>query len=775
MMAATPVALIAARSALAAGLCPIPPMEDGSKKPVGFWKEYQQRRPTTAELDRFYANGPTGVGLVCGEVSGGLELLEFEGRAVEAGVFEEYCQAAEAIGLDDLLGRIAEGFSERSPTGGFHLLYRCGEVSGNTKLARRPATETELAESPDDKTKVLIETRGEGGYVITAPSTGSVHPSGLPWEIVNGGFGSIITITPEERGALFDLARMFDTMPQPVYAPTPSRPPSSQDGSRPGDDFAARGDWHGDILEPAGYSLVFTRGNDEYWRRPNKQGPGHSVVLHLDSDLLVPFSSSTPFPDLERGYGKFSAYTWLLHDGNMTLAARALAAAGYGDQATNGVGRVRTPPSAPGGAPAGSSPEEGWPVLDPAAFHGLAGRVASTLGPHTEADPAGLLLTFLAFFGSAVGPGPHALADGSVHALRLFVALVGDTSRSRKGTTSARTRSVFELADPSWTHERVMSGFGSGEAIVDEVRDAKMGVDKDGAPVVLDKGVEDKRLLVLEGEFARILAVAAREGSTISAIIRDAWDLGRLAARARHQKSVATGAHVSIVTNVTVEELRRRLSETEMANGLANRFLFACVRRSKLLPGGGQVDPAVLHRLGSEVRSALEAARKITRVSRSAAAEARWAVMYAEMARGPGGLLGAITARAEAQALRLSVGYALLDGSDTVEEVHLEAAYAVWRFCEDSAAHVFGDALGDDVADRLLAAIRAEGEAGLDFTGQTEVFGRHIKAKRLAAARGELEGLGLISTVKLEPEGGRPRMVSRCIAKQAKQAKEPPT
>ena len=410
-------------------------------------------------------------------------------------------------------------------------------------------------------------------------------------------------------------------------------------------------------------------------------------------------------------------------------------------------------------------------MLGEAAFHGLAGRVVRAIEPHTEADSAGLLLTFLAFFGSAVGAGPHALADGCTHTLRLFVALVGDTSRSRKGTTSARTRSVFDLADPTWASNRVMSGFGSGEAIVDEVRDPKMGIDKAGESVVIDQGVDDKRLLVLEGEFARILAVAAREGSTISAIIRDAWDFGRLAARARHQKSVATGAHVSIVTNVTVEELRRRLSEVEMANGLANRFLFACVRRSKLLPCGGQIDPAELHRLGTEVRFALDAARKISRVERSAEAEKRWAVMYAEMAKGPGGLLGAVVARAEAQTLRLSVGYALLDGKATVEEVHLEAAYALWQFCEDSAAHIFGDALGDDVADRLLAAIRAEGEAGLDFTGQAAAFGRNVKAKRLAAARAELEELGLIRTVA-EETGGRPRMVSFAVTKQTKKTQE---
>lgn len=816
--------LAAARRALAAGLAPWPPAEDGTKRPVPEpipsdcahpdcialrakaaadgkkvaygWIHRSHTRAADAELAALYRRGLSGVGLMCGAVSGGLEMLEFEGRAVEEGLLEEFQAAAEAAGLGDVLANIVGGYSERTPSGGVHLLYRCSEVGGNQKLARRPATAAELAIDPDDKVKVLIETRGQGGYTIVAPTNGKVHPTGGVWELVNGGFDTIFEPTPEARAGLLTLARSFDRMPTAERAGPRRTAPSAGAGTRPGDEFNLRADWDADVLGPHGWTPTFTRGAVTYWRRPGKEGRGWSATTNATgNDTLIVFSSSTPFDEWDGtpgrpapSYSKFAAYAVLTHEGDFEAAAVELAALGYGDSAARNrderdwmaataaqLGEYAVARSGATGTaskPCDTRGADDWPALDPVAYHGLAGRVVRTLEPHTEADPVGLLLTFLAFFGSAAGAAPHALADGSIHPLRLFVALVGDTSRSRKGTTNTRTRAVFEQADPTWAYDRIMSGFGSGEAIVDEVRDPKTTVDKKtGEPVVVDEGVSDKRLLVLEGEFARILAVAAREGSTISAIMRDAWDLGRLAARARQQKSVATGAHVSFVVNITVEELRRRLSETEMANGLANRFLFACVRRSQLLPDGGHMDPADLYLLGREVRQALEEARKITRLDRSGPAAKRWGEMYAEMANGPRGLLGAITARAEAQTLRLSVGYALLDGSPTIEEQHLEAAYALWKFCEASAAHIFGDALGDDIADRLLAAVRSAGDAGLDFTAQSEVFGRNVKAKRLAAARAELEGLGLIHTTPEETEG-RPRMVSRAYTKERKDTKE---
>jgi hypothetical protein len=790
----TAPALAAARRALAAGLAPWPPAEDGTKRPapepvpagcehpdcvaarekaaadgrIAYgWIHRHHTRADESELSSMYRRGLSGVGLICGAISGGLEMLEFEGRAVDEGLLEEFEAAARTAGLGDVLAYITGGYSERTPSGGVHLLYRCSEVSGNQKLARRPATTDELAADPADKVKVLIETRGEGGYTITAPTNGKVHPCGGAWEQLHGGFDTIFEITPEERAALLALARTFDRTPvveRPKAAPAARLP---HEGLRPGDDFNARADWD-DVLGPHGWVLAFRRGDVCYWRRPGKDGRGWSATTNYTGrDTLIVFTTSTGFEEWSGSgpapsYSKFAAYAVLNHGGEFEAAARDLAAQGYGDREhhndfSDWVDTGRRPLSSI--EPTGDD----WPTLDSAALYGLAGRVVRKLAPHTEADPAGLLLVFLASFGSAVGrPGPHAFADGCIHPPRLNVALVGDTSRSRKGTTAARVRSVFELADPTWAADRIMSGFGSGEALVDEVRDPEMGVDKDGMPVITKAGVDDKRLCVVEGEFARILAVAAREGSTLSALIRDAWDLGRLAARARHQKSVATGAHVNFVVAITVEELRRRLSEVEVANGLANRFLFCCVRRSQLLPSGGEVDPAVLAALADEVRVALEAARKMTRLSRTASAEKRWAAMYAEMADGPGGLLGAATARAEAQTLRLSVAFALLDGAQAIEEPHLEAAYAVWRYCEASARFIFGDVVGDEVADRLLEAIRAAGGEGLSATEQMGVFSRNVSAARLKLAREELERRKLVVTSEVAT-GGRPKLVTIAV------------
>jgi hypothetical protein len=226
---------------------------------------------------------------------------------------------------------------------------------------------------------------------------------------------------------------------------------------------------------------------------------------------------------------------------------------------------------------------------------------------------------------------------------------------------------------------------------------------------------------------------------------------------------VASGAHISVVGHITREELLRSLTATEAANGFANRFLFALVRRSKRLPEGGQLDPAALDDLARQVGAAVERGYRVGVLGRDADARERWAKAYDDFGDGSDGLAGAITARPEAQTLRLQVAYAALDGSPTITTAHIEAALAVWSYCEASALAIFGDALGDPIADRLLAALR-QAPDGLDGTEQSAVFRRHASAAQLAQARTLLEGKGLIVT---EPEktGGRDRMVSRAVTR----------
>lgn len=410
---------------------------------------------------------------------------------------------------------------------------------------------------------------------------------------------------------------------------------------------------------------------------------------------------------------------------------------------------------------------EGWPRLDPVARYGLAGEFLNVIEPHTEADAPGLLGDFLTSFGNAVGQGPHIEADGARHVAALFVLLVGDTSRSRKGTTRRQVARLFEGVDASpavdagWAKNCVKGGLASGEGLVAALQDPPEGEPR-----------RDRRLLLVEEEFARLLVAAGREGSTLSHIARQAWDGREIAVLTRKDPLTAPPSHVSLIGHITEEELRRRLVSIEAANGFGNRFLPVLMRRSKLLPSGSRVPPADFVRLIRLIRTRLEDARKRSLIARSPDAEGLWADLYRRVAEDDSrGMVGALLARAEAQLLRLSLVYALTDASPTIEVRHLEAAWALWRYSAASVEHIFGTTLGDETADRLLAAIREAGAKGLDRAGQYAAFGRHVEGYELDRARGELERQGLIVTLPRET-GGRPQLIS--YAKEAKEAKEGP-
>jgi hypothetical protein len=235
-----------------------------------------------------------------------------------------------------------------------------------------------------------------------------------------------------------------------------------------------------------------------------------------------------------------------------------------------------------------------WPMIEPEALHGLIGEIVRTLEPETEADPVGILLSTLVAFGSAVGRGPHFPVEGDNHHTNLFAVLVGESSRGRKGTSLGRTLAFFDEADPEWKEECIATGLSSGEGLIWALRDpveAMEAVKEKGKvagyeSVVKDQGVTDKRRLVIEPEFAQTLKVLKREGNTLSPVIRQAWDSGALTAMTKNNFARATGTHVTILGHITRPELAKCLSDTDCFNGFANRFLWALVRRSKLLPDG---------------------------------------------------------------------------------------------------------------------------------------------------------------------------------------------
>ncbi|MDQ3622541.1 MAG: YfjI family protein [Verrucomicrobiota bacterium] len=345
------------------------------------------------------------------------------------------------------------------------------------------------------------------------------------------------------------------------------------------------------------------------------------------------------------------------------------------------------------------------PEISEAAFYGLPGRIVAKIAPHTEADRAALLAQFHVAFGNVVGRSAYFVADGARHYTNLFAVIVGHSAKARKGSSLAHINNLFGLIDPIWQQQRQLAGLSSGEGLIWQVRDgiaeSTPGED-DGKP-----GVADKRLLVADGEFAQTLRVMQREGNTLSPVLRKAWDAGVLATPTKNSPAIATGAHISVIGHIVGFELRKLLSESDTVNGLANRFLWICARRSKLLPDGGSIAEECFAEEIEGLQAAVEFARGCEEMERDAEARDLWREAYTRLSVEIPGALGSVLARAEAQTLRLSMEHALLDRSRIIRREHLAAALALWDYCEQSARHVFGASLGDKNADKILASLRA--------------------------------------------------------------------
>jgi hypothetical protein len=419
-------------------------------------------------------------------------------------------------------------------------------------------------------------------------------------------------------------------------------------------------------------------------------------------------------------------------------------------------------------APGPLTNEKNWPTpLAPEAYHGIAGELVKKIEPHTEADNAALLTQLHVVFGNVVGRSAYFEADGSRHYTNLYVVQVGRTAKGRKGTSLKQVMRPIESAQPDWYRECVLSGLSSGEGLIWCVRDAitkrepiKLKGKFTGSydEIETDPGVEDKRKLIIEEEFASPLKVAQRDGNTLSPLIRLAWDRGDLKSLTKNNTAVATGAHVSIIGHITKDELRRSLDCTETANGFANRFLWVCVQRSKCLPEGGQIHTVDFGPIVYRLTEIIDRAKSAGQLQRDTAARELWHEVYPELSEGKPGMFGAVTSRAEAQVMRLAMIYALLDQSKLIQVEHLRAALAVWRYCDDSARCLFGSSLGDRTADELLAALRAS-EDGLTRSQMSiDVFGRHKGADEIGRALLLLEGQNL-AHAESRDTGGRPAEV----------------
>jgi len=357
----------------------------------------------------------------------------------------------------------------------------------------------------------------------------------------------------------------------------------------------------------------------------------------------------------------------------------------------------------------------------------VAGDIVRKIEPHTETHPAALLVQLLIGAGNIIGRGPYVLTERDEQHANLFGLIVGESSRGRKGTSWGHVRHILAQVDLSWESSKIMGGLASGEGVIAELKDNEDGNDES----------RDKRLLLMENEFAQVLRVLQRDGNTLSPIIRNAWDSGTLRNMSKGSPLRATGCHISMIGHITRAELSRLLTPNDAANGFANRILWVYSSRTRLLPDGGAIQSVDFTNEIKTLRVAIREARKRGKIKLSEEARRYWHEIYPDLTKDLPGRWGEVTSRAEAQVIRLALIYCLLDGKECIELSHLQAAETLWNYCSESARWAFMEFQCSRNAQRLLAALE-KGPLTLARISK-DVFRGNLEQARVEAALHEIE------------------------------------
>lgn len=294
------------------------PINSNKAPTIPAWKDLQLAIASGDTIREWYSYGEKGVGIVCRTVSNNIECLDVDEKynTDSTSLLDQLTPLVDTL-ASGLLSRLVH---ETSKNGGHHFVYRCSTIEGSINLARRDASAQELEEKPKEKSKVLIETKGEGGYFASYPSPG--------YHLISGSFLDIPEITEQERTVLFECSRALNksTKEEKVVSGYPKKRRSAID--RPGDDFNTRGDIAPVLIE-AGWKLYYASKGVQYWTRPGKSG-GVSASFNRHPNMFYVFSSSCDPLEPFTWYTKFALLGLLSYSGDFSAAASDLYEKGYG-------------------------------------------------------------------------------------------------------------------------------------------------------------------------------------------------------------------------------------------------------------------------------------------------------------------------------------------------------------------------------------------------------------------------------------------------------------
>ncbi|PKW13916.1 DUF3987 domain-containing protein [Saccharopolyspora spinosa] len=401
------------------------------------------------------------------------------------------------------------------------------------------------------------------------------------------------------------------------------------------------------------------------------------------------------------------------------------------------------------------------PDRDEAMFGTYLGSLVRRLEPTSEADPANILASLMAATGVYLGDGPHMRAGDDRHPLLVWPMVIGRTGVGRKGAGWSAAKRLLLATDPDFEDRNIHSGLTSGEGLTQAFNEDEAGAT---GP---DEGEEgkgkkrasllppgDRRLLAFETEWATVMARMKREGNTLSATLRAAWEGGNLSTLGVNAR-IVRDTHVGILAHITPKEFQAKLSASDMAGGTYNRFLPVLVAQTQFLPNSTGADPALLDRLAVDLRARLAAGSRLGQLGLTRDAAMLWQRLYVEFGgySADDGPIEQFLSRAAPNCLRVAGLHAALDGVELITVEHLAAAAAFVRYAVASARAVFGRGEGD-----LLAFIAAAEEQGRTRTeiSKSPIFKGQARKEEIDARLQPLIDSGQVTVTDRPRADGRP-------------------
>lgn len=395
-------------------------------------------------------------------------------------------------------------------------------------------------------------------------------------------------------------------------------------------------------------------------------------------------------------------------------------------------------------------PHRNAPRPDPACLYGLVGEIARAGSANTEANPFAIAAAIMSYLGVALGRGPYMPIGDDWHHARLFGLHVGRSGLGRKGTATKLIKRIhkdLEKIDKRLAPQMHDGGLSSREGLAMMIHDGyTSGKDEVQA-------IEDKRLWVLEPEFANVMHQTSREGNTLSAALRDCWDGGSIKPATKTSRIWATNTHIGMTGNITPSELLKLLKSRELANGFANRYLIYWAEQVTINPYPQYTPDSVVQTLAERVAAVLRYARADRH------AQSDWMCMelahdareyYAKLYKGElrdnsyGTTVNGLLERRAPMLLRMAMLFALTDLTQTIEIKHLEAALAWVRYWVDSVRYIFQTELEEvqtaqtaKVAQRIVDFL-SDGKTATRTEITRDCFHGHVKKDVIDVALADL-------------------------------------